>query len=158
MTRFYTLKSCSYLGTDLVSALTGLDVNNLPHCQKLCEKFSNKPQKVAAWLSNNLEKPDKGFIFLDCLQNEAGIVVGGALLDAEKPDWCETRFSDGNWSEDRKYWECQQGLCVEKKERKVCWLYPVVLFLLRFFSNIFLNKSPTLCFSYSIDTIAKMCA
>lgn len=51
------------------------------------------------WLGNNLIKPDKGFIFLDCLQNEAGIVMGGALLDVEEADWSILE----EWRMDRKY-------------------------------------------------------
>lgn len=74
--------------------------------------------KVTAWLSNNLQKPDKGFIFLESLQNEAGIVVGGALLDAENPDWCRTHFSDRDWSADQKYVGSANKDCMEKKREK----------------------------------------
>lgn len=71
----------SYLGTDLVTALAGLDVHDFPHYG--CESFTMGSKKRSCFASTrsrpqtSVNVPDNGFISLELIQSEAGAGRGG---------------------------------------------------------------------------------
>ena len=69
----------SYLGTDLVTALAGLNVHDFPHngCKRLTTVRRDGSSGTTSLPQTGVKEPDNGFIPLERYQDEAGS-VGGA--------------------------------------------------------------------------------
>lgn len=64
----------SYLGTNLVTALAGLDVHDFPHsgCESLTETESSDLKRTSSGPLTGFKEPDKAFIMLERFQDKAG--------------------------------------------------------------------------------------
>lgn len=77
----------SYLGTNLVTALAGLDVHDFPHCGcESCKATSRSVTLTAPEPQPSDWWPDNAFIMLESFQEKAG--AGGVGVARPRPGCC----------------------------------------------------------------------
>lgn len=66
----------SYLGTDLVTALAGLNVHDFPHngCERAATVSRDDSSGTTSLPQTGVKEPDNGFIPLERYQDEARLV------------------------------------------------------------------------------------